>query len=800
MNLNINTIFINIMCGIWALLTTESFNNYEFINATRSGSNCKNKEFYESFFDESKFSSFFNKSSPRGPNYSTFNKISPQVYLGFHRLNIINDSSMSNQPLIYSDNKRDVYLLCNGEIYNHDDIFTKLEYYFMNSMLNTKELNDYIIKLNTLKLKYVTVNNIFKNDKLSDCEILLDLYINFEQEFSSGRLFNKINGEYAYILVDINKINKSIKVFYGRDRYGIRPLYVYKTKTLICLSSEIKSNIGLYYINKSKSINNNQLYDKNYDKTLININDRSNLTNNNSFYYDLFNNICNGKLENVVPNYIHHFNLKVINNLKKDIMIITHDDEFINTVDQHINSKCISNYNNNLIFIDVSLPENIINYEQSILLTENISKSIYEENKYNNSLIYYMSQINISFYDAIKRRLNTNKKVGCLLSGGLDSSLVAAIAAQILREKKESLYTFSIGRQGSEDLKCAKIVSEFIGSIHTEVELKFDDNEFIEDINNIIYITETYDVTTIRASLPQYKLCKYISKHTDIKILLIGDGSDELTGGYKYFRNAPNIYEIFKETSKLLSNISYFDVKRADSTISSNGLEARVPFLDTEFVDVYRNIPKDYLFPTQHLYNPSFNPVKRLSMKKENVTSFFNIYNSVYINYVDRFKDNNVNTDSYTLYDYNSTNISKILTKQLLRDSFWEITRQFLHIPNHLKNKLLPDEILFRSKEAFSDGVSKKRAEIKELLWYEEIQNVICNHVYNHNNCYGNIEKKTLYNNKLEQSYYLYVYNRFFGNIDYLPYRWLPNWCDNESNPSATVLKSYKECEMETYI
>ncbi len=213
-----------------------------------------------------------------------------------------------------------------------------------------------------------------------------------------------------------------------------------------------------------------------------------------------------------------------------------------------------------------------------------------------------------------KLRLKSSKMLAINLQ--MQTKLIKQRPKSYWQRKKESLYTFSIGRQGSEDLKCAKIVSEFIGSIHTEVELKFDDNEFIEDINNIIYITETYDVTTIRASLPQYKLCKYISKHTDIKILLIGDGSDELTGGYKYFRNAPNIYEIFKETSKLLSNISYFDVKRADSTISSNGLEARVPFLDTEFVDVYRNIPKDYLFPTQHLYNPSFNPVKRLSMKK----------------------------------------------------------------------------------------------------------------------------------------------------------------------------------------
>ena len=199
--------------------------------------------------------------------------------------------------------------------------------------------------------------------------------------------------------------------------------------------------------------------------------------------------------------------------------------------------------------------------------------------------------------ESIKIRLNSDKPLGCLLSGGLDSSLIAAIAAKELNKKEEKLRTFSIGMKDGTDLKYARMVANHIDSIHTE--FIFTPEEGLDVIDEVIKCTETYDITTIRASVGQFLLSKKILETTDIKVLLNGDGADECQMGYLYFYLHPTIEEAYNERNKLLDQIHYFDGLRVDRNISYHGLEARLPFLDIKFVNLYYEIFPELLVPTK---------------------------------------------------------------------------------------------------------------------------------------------------------------------------------------------------------
>ena len=179
----------------------------------------------------------------------------------------------------------------------------------------------------------------------------------------------------------------------------------------------------------------------------------------------------------------------------------------------------------------------------------------------------------------IEKRLVADAKVGFLLSGGLDSSLVCAVAA---RKSDKPIRTFAIGMATDAiDLKYAKEVADYIGSEHTEVIITRDD--VIASLDKLIYILGTYDITTIRASMGMYLLCKAIHEQTDIRVLLTGEISDELFG-YKYTDFAPSPEEFQKEAEKRIRELHMYDVLRADRCISVNSLEARVPFGDLDFV------------------------------------------------------------------------------------------------------------------------------------------------------------------------------------------------------------------------
>lgn len=179
----------------------------------------------------------------------------------------------------------------------------------------------------------------------------------------------------------------------------------------------------------------------------------------------------------------------------------------------------------------------------------------------------------------VEKRLVADANVGFLLSGGLDSSLVCAIAQ---KKSDKPIRTFAIGMSGDAiDLKYAKQVADYIGSDHTEVII--DKDTVINSLEDVIYLLATYDITTIRASMGMYLLCKSIHENTDVRVLLTGEISDELFG-YKYTDFAPDAQEFQKESVKRIKEIHMYDVLRADRCISVNSLEARVPFGDLDFV------------------------------------------------------------------------------------------------------------------------------------------------------------------------------------------------------------------------
>jgi asparagine synthase (glutamine-hydrolysing) len=199
-----------------------------------------------------------------------------------------------------------------------------------------------------------------------------------------------------------------------------------------------------------------------------------------------------------------------------------------------------------------------------------------------------LGNINELFTRAVEKRLHADVPVGFLCSGGLDSSLVCAIAARVL---DKPVRTFAVGIDIDPiDTKYARIVADYLGAEHTEV--LFTRQDLFDTLGTLIYHIETYDITTIRASMGMYLVSKYISENTDIKVLMTGEISDEIFG-YKYTDFAPSPHAFQAEAEKRLREIYMYDVLRADRSISSNGLEARVPFGDLDFVTYVMSIPPE---------------------------------------------------------------------------------------------------------------------------------------------------------------------------------------------------------------
>lgn len=214
----------------------------------------------------------------------------------------------------------------------------------------------------------------------------------------------------------------------------------------------------------------------------------------------------------------------------------------------------------------------------------------YENVKDNDSSV---DDIRRSLMDAVKRQLMSDVPYGVLLSGGLDSSVISAIAERFSESRIEDngetkawwprLHSFAVGLKGAPDLAKARLVADHIGTVHHEINYTI--QEGLDAIRDVIYYTETYDVTTVRASTPMYLLARVI-KSMGIKMVLSGEGADEIFGGYLYFHKAPTPQAFHEETVRKLSKLHLYDCLRANKSLSAWGVEGRVPFLDKEFLDV----------------------------------------------------------------------------------------------------------------------------------------------------------------------------------------------------------------------
>ena len=306
-----------------------------------------------------------------------------------------------------------------------------------------------------------------------------------------------------------------------------------------------------------------------------------------------------------------------------------------------------------------------------------------------------LGNINRIFRNAVNKRIMSDKEMCALLSGGLDSSLVCALIASHF--PPNTLKTFSIGIKGSPDLEFAKIAANKIQTIHTSIELT--EEEFIDAIDDVIRTIESYDTTTVRASVGNYLVAKYIKEHTNCKVVFNGDYSDEVSGGYKYMSKCDDPVEFARESRRLVHDIHYFDSLRSDRCISAHGLEARVPFADKEFVEYYLSIPSDM----------------RMSNSR--------------------------------------------MEKYLLRKAFE-------------KDDILPTEILWRKKEAFSDGVSVETRSWCDII-NEHVNNKITDEDYTYYcKMYSTVNPPDL----KETVFYRKYFNKYYKNNQIIPYYWLPKY------------------------
>ena len=344
---------------------------------------------------------------------------------------------------------------------------------------------------------------------------------------------------------------------------------------------------------------------------------------------------------------------------------------------------------------------------------ENVEYKLHDKSK----LDYYLDVINMRLRMAVKKRVTTtDRPIACLLSGGLDSSLITALVAECFDDPSK-LETYSIGLPGSVDIEYAEKVAAYLGTNHTSIIAS--ESKFLESIPEVIEAIESYDTTTVRASVGNYLVAKYIKENSEAKVIFNGDGSDELSGGYLYFHEAPDDISFDQECKRLLKNIHYFDVLRSDRCISHQGLEARTPFLDRAFVEYYMTIPKE-------------------------------------------------------LRNHNSI---KKCEKYLIRKAFD-------------RDNILPKEVLWRTKEAFSDGVSSQKKS-----WYEMIQDSVENgtiSLSNLNMDYDFFEMKNPPKTP-EQIYYRSLFEKYYsgmGNV--IPYFWMPRFVET-NDASARSLSIYSK-------
>ena len=319
---------------------------------------------------------------------------------------------------------------------------------------------------------------------------------------------------------------------------------------------------------------------------------------------------------------------------------------------------------------------------------------------------------------SVRRRLASDKPLAFLLSGGVDSSLVAALSAKMLGKP---IRTFCCGMQEGTDLQYARMVAKHIGSNHTEV--FFTPQEGLDAIRDVIRTTETWDTTTIRASVGQYLVCKWIGTQTDCKVVMVGEGPDEVCSSYLFNWYAPSGDALDKAAKDYVANIHYYDVKRADRCIARWGLEGRVPLLDPDFIRSYWSIPAEQRMPTY-----------------------------------------------------------KNMEKWWLREAF-------------AGTGVLPDAVLWRKKEAFSDGVSGEKS------WFQIIQEWVDPQVSDEEMAGAALSYPYCSPTTKEAFLYRKIFCEIFGSHrqEIIPGYWQPKWSSNGQevvgyiDPSARVLGVYSQ-------
>jgi asparagine synthase (glutamine-hydrolysing) len=574
------------MCGIWAYLLKNGF--------------LKKDILYKSF----------EMLQYRGPDRSNLTTLSDKnIMLGFHRLSIMDTSTNGDQPFIIEDNHNVIYTLCNGEIYNFKELLQKYN---------------------------------FTPSSNSDCEIIPLIYKNY----GIDQLVKDIRGEFAIIILNINKITNDMTCHVVRDPFGVRPLFIGIDDKGICISSELKGQSNIY-------------------DTIRNI-----------YTVDQFKGGNYGTF-------------KYIDNQWSDIQLTQY--YFFPTEIKYSNT------------------------DESIKLIRN------------------------TFIDAVKCRLQSDRPLGFLLSGGIDSSSVVGVAYSLLKNTKP-LYTFSIGFEGGTDEPNAKLVAQYINSdiitvpynisiedykrvsnqhgsnkgLHTHVMIT--NEQAISMIETTVKIIESFDLTSVRASVMQLMISKFISKYTNIKVLLCGDASDEQYGSYLYFSKCNDPKEFNDECIRLMDEIYKYDGLRCDRAVSNSEIEIRLPFSDQSLVDLTFSIDPKLRMTSTHG-----------------------------------------------------------IEKWLFRESM---------------KGFIPEQVRLRTKVALSDGCSSK-----DNSWYKMIQDKLESKYTKENleNAQYKYEHLTPYTK--EGLYYRELFCKYYGNSNVvakvIPYYWLPKWTGLDSkllDPSARTL------------
>jgi asparagine synthase (glutamine-hydrolysing) len=531
----------------------------------------------------------------------------------------------------------------------------------------------------------------------SDCEVIIHLY----KKYGIEHTLQMLDGVFSFVLIDYRISNPESKLYIARDPFGVRPLY------MLAPDSTAK------YVNHETP------------------------------FQQLVDNEVNTTTKETI--YAFASELKMLSNVLS----------VLNSSVNKGNTKKKLPYYKIKQFPPGSYSEFVLKYKVNSVWELSKKDIRYHTIGFNSNIIFdnYPSYSdilkNVQFYlkNAVEKRcVTTQRPIACLLSGGLDSSLIAALVNDYhIKNGLPTLETYSIGLTGSEDLKYAKLVANYLGTKHTEIVLKEED--FLNVIPDVIYSIESYDTTTVRASIGNWLLGKYISEHSDAKVIFNGDGSDELAGGYLYMNYASDSIEFDKECRRLLNDIHTFDVLRSDKSISTHGLEPRTPFLDRSWVQYYMTIPAEFRFHK----------------------------------------------------------ISGTIEKSILRDAFSEKEYQ-----NSQGASLLPVEVLMRKKEAFSDGVSKTTRSLYQII-QEYTDEKFMNEDYVNFNyipiCRDKYEKISKIHNGMmiiddyllpttsEQFYYRKIFEKYYpGMGEILPYFWMPKYV-NATDASARTLEIYNKTQ-----